>query len=149
MANRHNIPERRRYKRFKVKKELSDRRKHKRYTLRESTYAVLKPNQTRMGQLVDINEKGLTLHYFDIGACSRNIYESSELSLFLNEGILFLEDIPIKVVSEEIKPDRFSDDATAMKRLFVRFGVLTQEQEMRLDDFLLNRTKDVLQDRRS
>ncbi|MEA1948292.1 MAG: hypothetical protein U9N83_13430, partial [Thermodesulfobacteriota bacterium] len=94
MAKGKGLTERRKYKRFKVKKELSERRRHKRFNVKDTIFAVLKPHDIRLGQITDINEKGFAFYYIDIRECSNDFLESSKLSLFLNEGIIYLDKVP-------------------------------------------------------
>ncbi len=142
------IPERRRYRRFKVKKELSERRKYYRYRLKHSTYVVLNPGDTRLGQLVDISEKGVALHYFDIGVRSDRFFDSSELSLFISEGCLHLDKVPMKIIHGFRKADLSPYNSTAARRLFVKFGELTSDHKSRLKYFIENHTDGFVKDRR-
>ncbi|MCK4786266.1 MAG: hypothetical protein KAV87_21090 [Desulfobacteraceae bacterium] len=149
MAKGKGLTERRKYKRFKIKKELSERRRHKRFKVKDTIFAVLKPHDIRMGQITDINEKGFAFYHIDIRECSNDFLESSKLSLFLNEGIIYLDKVPIKSISKLRIADRFISDFITMKHLFLQFGELTPHQKSRLKYFLRNHTDGFLQDRRS
>jgi hypothetical protein len=142
------IPERRRYRRFKVKKELSERRKHYRYRLKHSTYVVLNPGNTRLGQLVDISEKGVALHCFDIGVRTDRLFDSSELSLFTGEGSLYLNNLPVKIIPGFGKADMLPYDSAGARRLFVKFEEITFDQKSRLKYFIKNHTDGFSKDRR-
>jgi hypothetical protein len=148
MAKEKGLTERRKYKRFKVKKELSERRRHKRFKVRDTVFAILKPHDIRLGQITDINKKGFAFYYIDIRDCSKDLFEASKLSLFLNDGIIFLDKIPIKSISKMRISDRFISDFIKMKHLFLQFGELTHHQKSRLNNFLRKHTDGFLQDRR-
>jgi len=149
MAKKKGLTERRKYKRFKVRKELSERRRHQRFKVRDTIFAVLKPHDIRLGQITDINEKGFAFYYIDIRDFSNDLFEASKLSLFLNEGIIYLDKVPIKSISKLRVADRFISDFITMKHLFLQFGELTHHQKSRLKHFLRKHTDGFLQDRRS
>ncbi|MCP4681220.1 MAG: hypothetical protein GY864_02680 [Desulfobacterales bacterium] len=139
--------ERRKHIRFKVKKELAERRKHQRFKAKETTYILLKPQSTRMGQIVDINKNGIAFLYINIGTQSEEFLNSFELSLFLSEGILYLS-IPIQTMSHFEMADRFPHSSVKMKRSYVKFGKMTQQERSQLTFFLENHTNGFLEDRR-
>ncbi len=139
--------ERRKHIRFKVKKELAERRKHKRFKAKETTYILLKPQSIRMGQIADISKKGITFHYINTGTQSERFLHSFELSLFLSEGDHYLS-MPIQSISKFEIADRFPYSSVTMKRSFIKFGKMTQQENSQLKYFLKNHTDGFLEDRR-
>lgn len=148
MANGKGLTERRKHKRFKAKKSLTERRKHKRFKAKDTTFVVLKPHDTRLGQITDVSEKGIASYYLDVEERSSEILKSSKLSLFLSDGLIYLDEVPIKSISKFRMTHRFISDFITMTRLFFRFGELTHHQKSRLKYFLWNHTDGFLQDRR-
>ena len=84
MANGKGLTERRKHKRFKAKKSLTERRKHKRFKAKDTTFVVLKPHDTRLGQITDVSEKGIASYYLDVEERSSEILKSSEYNHFMD-----------------------------------------------------------------
>ena len=101
---------------------------------------MLNPGNTRLGQLVDISEKGVALHCFDIGVRTDRLFDSSELSLFIGEGSPYLNNLSVKIIPGFGKSDLLPYDSAGARRLFVKFEEITFDQESRLKYFIKNHT---------
>jgi hypothetical protein len=110
---------------------------------------VLNPGNTRLGQLVDISKNGVALHCFDIGVRTDRLFDSSELSLFIGEGSLYLNNLPVKIIHSFGKADLLPYDSAAARRLFVKFEELTFDQKSQLKYFIKNHTDGFSKDRRN
>jgi hypothetical protein len=124
--------------------ELVGRRKHTRYEVPIGSFVTLGPNDTILGQIIDISMGGLAFRYID----SKKPTDGSHLDIFLTERDFCLGKIPIKTISDyEIDNtvvckivDGVHSSCKAMKRGSVQFGELTHHQEFQLEHFIQNYT---------
>ncbi len=131
------------------RKKLVNRRKNHRFNVKNNIFAVLKPQYTQMGKLIDINTTGLAFQYID---CIEDIHtytKPSELAIFLNKGNVYLDFIPVKTTyAYEIENDLFYN-STKIMRVSVQFSELVFDQLIQLEYFILNHTRETLEDRRA
>ena len=62
------------------RKELVERRKHRRFPVKDLTFAVPRKNSDRIGKVVDIGMGGLAFHYSGAGEWSDKSLESFTIS---------------------------------------------------------------------
>ena len=124
--------------------ELVEQRRHKRYQVPTGSFVALGPNDTILGQILDISMGGLAFRYLD----SKKPTDCSYLNIFLTERHSCLGNVPIKSVSDyEIDntvvckiPDGVPLSYRAMKRSSVQFGELTYHQRYQIEGFIQNHT---------
>lgn len=129
--------------------ENTNRRNLERFNVKDSIYAALRPNYIHIGQILDINKSGLAFQHLDGSEEPNNIVESSELLIFLNKGVVYIDKIPIKSILEIEFPDDLPYNSLKKKRICIQFGKLTFNQSVQLEYFILNHTNEVLRDRRN
>ena len=118
-------------------KQRIERRQSKRFKVAEGVFAALINHSSKLGQIKDISEKGLSFRYID---SDEGRSEARELKIILSSGGLCLEGIPFKEVTDfEIKSE-FSFSSIKMRRIGLEFGKLTPEQQTNLSDFIENHT---------
>jgi len=119
------------------RKELAERRRHKRFQAQEGAFAVVRPESTKLGQIIDISQGGLAFRYTVTGARANGAFE---VDIFLAGDGFCLEKIPIKTVSDLKVPKKFSNGSLPMRRCGVQFGELTDNQIAQLEYFIQNHT---------
>ncbi len=130
------------------KSEYMNRRKSKRFKVMENIFAVLKPNYTQMGQVIDINKSGLSFQYIDSAEDETSTSSRPKLAIFLNKGDIYLDNIPVKTTSiYEIEDVLFYNSLKKM-RIGIQFNELAFNQLIQMEYFILNHTRDILEDRR-
>lgn len=130
------------------KAELVEQRRHKRYQVPTGLFVALGPNDTILGQILDISMGGLAFRYLD----SKKPTDCSYLNIFLIEHDFCLGNVPITSVSDyEIDNtvvckivDGVPLSCRAMKRSSVQFGELTYHQRYQIEGFIQNHTTDEL-----
>ena len=123
-------------------KKLGDRRRHKRFHVRETAFVVLRaPFSTNVGQITDISIDGLTFSYID-GVKRSNSY--SELDILLSNRSFYLDKIPFKTISDCKAPNKVPFSSIEMRRSGVQFGKLTPNQISQLKYFIWHYTTDVV-----
>jgi hypothetical protein len=119
------------------KKKLTERRKLKRFRVQEDAFAVIRPDCTRLGQIMNISYEGLAFQY-PVAAHQGNV--ASEIDIFLKGDSFYLEDIPFETVSDRRATRKASKGFLPMRRCSVRFKDLTGTQIAQLEYFIQNHT---------
>ena len=118
-----------------VENNSAERRKHKRYKVKRGAYAV---DTARPGLIEEIGLGGMSFRYIE-----RKTWPEDNCRLdivFGEDENLRLDRFPYRVVSEhEISDERFTEVKVVKKRR-VAFGDLSDDQVMRLRDFILFNT---------
>jgi hypothetical protein len=124
--------------------EIVEQRQYKRYEVPTGSFVALGPQNSILGQIIDISMGGLAFRYMD----SKKPIGESYLDIFLTERNFCLGKVPIKAVSDyeidntvtcklvEGVPYR----CTAMRRSGVQFGELTHNQMSQFEHFIQNHT---------
>jgi hypothetical protein len=120
------------------KKDFIERRKHRRYQVRDGAFAALiSGSNAKLGLISDICEGGLAFRYVvddsdqigcGEGNCTLDI-------LFDAEGY-FLESLPCTTVWERPLRSEDSFSHLAIQKCSVHFGPLTPEQKSQLSYFI-------------
>lgn len=122
----------------KDRRLTADKRKHKRYQVRDLTFVKLSSeSEEDMGQILDISKGGLALRYLVTSEKSENF---SELDIFVTGDSFTIDQIPFKTVSNLLLENRSPFSPTILKRFGVQFKELTSDQDSRLDHFISNYT---------
>lgn len=109
-----------------------ERRREKRYILRDGTYAFLRPPANKIGQIIDISMSGLSFCYFSTNGASRDAHG---LDLLVDEG-LCLEDIPYTTVNDFILPNEQPFSQITMRRRCIKFGSLSPRHRQHLQNII-------------
>ena len=117
------------------RKKFAERRKHKRYQAQEGAFAVVRPEFTKLGQIIDISHGGLAFRYCVTGPKAN---EALELDIFLTGDGFYLEKIPFETVTDRRMSKKFSHAYLPTRRCGVRFGELTRIQIAQLEYFIQN-----------
>ena len=139
MADRRAQTERRKIQRpnSSERREKMDRRRKKRFRVREGAFAALVNRENKLGQIKDISLVGLSFRYI---ANEGQSIHPSELRIILAGSGLFLDNLPYKTVSDFEVTNGFTFSSLKMRQRHLAFGDLNSYQESRLNDFILNYT---------
>jgi hypothetical protein len=108
-----------------------ERRRHKRYRVREGALAFL---GSIPGKIIDISRGGVSVNYV---VFEKGPEQVLKLDIFFPEEDFFLPGIPACVVSEIDSPAKLPFSAVQTKRIGVRFDGLSEKQEAALERYLL------------
>ena len=143
-----------------ARKNRTERRRHKRFSAKEKTFAFIKSSKSRLdrigqmsmaeivcavykskpvkiGQIVDVSQGGLSFDFVD-GANPDS--ERSFLDILSAGDKFHLDKIRFRTVRETRIEDDPSLNPIAMKKQVVQFVGLTAEQTSKLENFLRNHT---------
>ncbi len=121
------------------KKNQAERRRFKRFRVQEGAFAALRPHFTKLGQIIDTGEGGLSFRYVAIDTWAE---EGSELDIVFAGSAVYLEKLPVRVVSDIPMPKESPFGTFVTRRLSVQFGELSPRQRSQLDQFLNEHTLD-------
>ena len=114
------------------RKELVERRRHRRFPVKDLTFAVPRKNSDRIGKVVDIGMGGLAFHYSGAGEWSD---KSLELDIFRADSDFYLTNVECKLISDRDISNDFPDN-TMMRRSCVEFNGLAKDKRSRLEEFI-------------
>jgi hypothetical protein len=119
------------------KKDLIERRKHKRFKARQGAFAVLTSDYNKLGQIKDIGKGGLSFFYVAGGEQTDRF---SEIEIFLIGDEIgddfYLKKIPVRTVVDFEVDNKVSFSSLPMRQLSMYFEKLTSGQIFLLNYFL-------------
>lgn len=113
--------------------EFVERRRLKRFKVKEGAFAALMPGSSKLGQILDLGKGGLSFLYIDTGEA---VDGSTEIDIYLAGNGFYLSKLPITTVSDIRVPNKIPINPIVMRRQGVQFGELTPEQTSSLDSFM-------------
>jgi len=122
-----------------------ERRKHKRYSVKPGVFAVIGPDSSRMGQIVDISPDGLAFYYKN---CRDKISKSYKMSILFDDSLEasyspFIFDVT--VISDIVIEDDSPFSNAVIKRFGMRFSDLTYYQRAWLTECIRDHTTGLLE----
>jgi hypothetical protein len=113
------------------KDKVADKRKFKRFDVKEGAFAVLCYKPTIMGQIINMSINGLGVIYK-----GKRLPESSQIDMFIKTAGFNLEEIPVKTISDHKIGGKFPFRSANIWHRSIQFGELTDEQKSQLGQFL-------------
>jgi len=130
------------------------RRTHKRYKVKDDSFAVLYQNSSKLGQIIDISIAGFSFRYSDSQFIDNDrdgkafLYHDHRQGLenftvfdiFLVDSGIYIDRLPCKIVSNFEIDAPGSSNSISMKRCCIQFNELVPEQIFDLAYFIKNCT---------
>ena len=113
--------------------EFVERRRLKRFKVKEGAFAALMPDSNKLGQILDLGKGGLSFLYIDTGETADG---STTLDIYVAGNGFYLSKIPVTIVSDVRVPNKIPINPIVMRRHGVQFGEMTPEQTLSLDSFI-------------
>ena len=114
-----------------TKKQVVERRKHKRIQVERGAFVGVGPHFEQVGPLIDISMDGLSFRYL----AGEKHAKGLSLDIFMTDRDYYLGYVPFKVVSDS-KTRVHPSGCLTTRRCCVKFGGLTESQMSRLEDFI-------------
>ncbi len=114
----------------------SERRAHKRFSVKEGAFAVIKEQhdtKTTIGQVIDISECGLAFKYMAGGEPVKSVHK---LDIFFSGQGIQLKGISFKIISDIGIENSFTFSSVLMRRGCLQFQNLTQIHRDQLNKFI-------------
>jgi hypothetical protein len=120
-------------------REISERRKDKRFQAPRGAFAVLvrEPDFAQLGQIVDIGRHGLAFRYMDKPERGGG---SLKLDILLRRRNFCLEGVAVKTISDFEIDNQATNPSHRTRRRGVKFLGLTHNQKFELEHFIRNYT---------
>ena len=116
---------------------IADRRRKKRYIVKDGAFAALINQNQRLGQIRDISLVGLSFRYID---GDEQFHPDSVLKIILAGCGLYLDNLPYEPVNDYEIDYGNTFSFIKVRQMHLAFGELTQQQIRRLDQFIINHT---------
>ncbi len=117
--------------------EEVERRKYKRFKVKKGAFAILWPHSKKIGEIIDISRSGLAFCYF----ADENLPdESIAVDIFWHDHSFHLDNIPCKTVYENEIADEPPSTHATMKRIGVQFEDVIASKSSQLNHFIRNYT---------
>jgi len=112
-----------------------ERRKDKRFKLKEPVFAILYSAPTKTAQVVDISRGGLALRYVKSEEGSSVI---DKLDIFKSDFSFYMDNIKAKTVSDIAVVGEKINSSKEIRRCGLQFEDLTKSQISQLESFIQN-----------
>jgi hypothetical protein len=119
------------------KAEGDERRENKRFHASTGAFAVLGPNSTKVGRVIDISLSGLAFRHVDKEEPLNGL---NELDVFMIDDEFHVNNIPFEAVSHYEIINEGPLALIRTKQSSLRFGELTPSQRSQLEYFIHNHT---------
>jgi c-di-GMP-binding flagellar brake protein YcgR len=114
----------------------SERRKYKRFNVKDLAIAVPNIPSSQIGRIVNISKGGMAVRYLEQ---SNWLGNAAAVDILVNSNFL-MADIPIENVFDFKVENHFSFSIINERQCCLQFGALPPEQELLLDDFIIKYT---------
>ncbi len=112
-----------------------DRRTHKRFKVREESFAFIENDSKILCKIRNISRGGVSLVTI---ANAEHIPEFFDTDIFVTGRVFYLKDVPSKKISESYLDTKNLFSTFVKSRVGIEFGDLDKEQASQLEVFLKN-----------
>ena len=120
-----------------IQKNSFERRKDKRFKLKDPAFAIMHYSPTTIGQITDISRSGLAIRYVKNGKASNKL---NELDIFKSDFRFYIDNIKVKTISDMEIIDKTIIGSIELRRCGIQFEDLSNNQISRLENFIQNFT---------
>ncbi len=110
-----------------------ERRKHKRFNVKKGAFVALSSDYNKMGQIKDIGGGGLSFLYYGAG---EKLNGSAEVEIFSTVDDFYLKKLRVRIVSDLAQGNKDSSSSISMRQVGMRFEKLMPKQKFLLDYFM-------------
>ncbi len=110
-----------------------ERRKHKRFNVKKGAFVVLSSDYNKMEQIKDIGGGGLSFLYYGAGEKSNG---STEVDILSTVDDFYLKKLRVRIVSDLAQGNKDSSSSISMRQVSMRFEKLRPKQKFLLNYFL-------------
>lgn len=118
---------------------VTDSREFRRFRVKDGNLAVIRGDSIMTAPIIDINMKGLALHYMK--NCEICPAEAHKLDIFSAAADFFLTDLPFEMASESETTCNKPHCVNPMQRCGIKFGELSPDQISQLNYFIKHHTE--------
>lgn len=111
--------------------KMKDKRRRPRFQVQDGAYTVLGYQPTIMGQIINISTDGLAVIYE-----GKRLEASAEIDLFISDAGFYLEQIPVKIISDYKVAGGFPFVSKTKWQRSMQFAKLNDDQKSQLEHFI-------------
>jgi len=119
------------------RKDISERRKQKRFKAVNGAFAAVRDNANQLGQIRDISFGGLAFKYL---ANERINNGARALDIFISRHQVYIKNIPFQPVRDTMIEKENPLSTVSVRQLGVKFGRLNADQLSRLKHMIQHHT---------
>lgn len=120
-----------------IRKDFAERRKDKRFKVKDPAFAVMYYSPTKIGQITDISRSGVAVRYIKNGDGSG---ELDQIDIFKSDFKFYMDNIKAKTVSDVEVIDKSVSDSKGIRRCGIQFENLSNYQISQIESFIQNYT---------
>lgn len=110
-----------------------DRRTHKRFRVREESFAFIENGSKILCKIKNISKGGVSLVTI---ANAEHIPEIFDMDIFVTGRVFYLKDVPSKKISQAYLDSKSLFTTFVKSRVGIQFGELDSDQTVQLDNFI-------------
>jgi len=119
------------------KKKLIKHKGYKRFSVKETLVAEIRPYSILRGQIIDISLDGLSFIYLKpVSLHLDEILKYFELAILLKGNIVLMERVPCKTISDIEMPKDFQCMIMQKRQFSVKFDRLSSNQKTQLQSII-------------
>lgn len=118
-------------------RETVDRRRNKRFTPKETSFAVIDSAKSLIGQINNISKGGVLFQYVDE---MKRISDVTTVDLFMTNSNFCLRNLKVKTISDNEAVNIQAYGAVPLRQHRAEFKELSYMQDLLMDYFLLKYT---------
>ncbi len=119
-------------RKIETEEDFTDKRRHKRYRLRDMAFAVVDRDPTLRAEIVDISTGGVAIRYRKENGTAIQPFQELDL-LAPGFGFFYIGKIRASIVSDYQVIGKNTPESNETRRCGLRFENLTREQTTRLE----------------
>jgi len=116
----------------------NERRKHRRYRVKDNVFTVINPKPVKVVPIIDIGMGGIGI-YLDEGG--RWLDTSSQLEIMVADCSFYLEKLPFRIVADVRAFPNNNSSLMDGRRYSIKFGNLSPGQKSHLKYFIRHHTE--------
>ena len=117
-----------------------ERRKNPRYCVRDSAFAIFRPEPVKLVPIVDISLGGLGIGVNGIKMSADGLNGAARLEILMDDGYFYMDNLPYQLLPQYRSFPR--NDVGSFQNIYgVKFGDLMSSQQNQLKYFIRNHTR--------
>jgi len=130
---------------MRSRKDLYDRRKHRRFKVPVDAFAIIKKPSFKLGQITDMSKGGISFYYIGEKEFANNGFS---VDILLADNDFYIDNLPVNIVSNIIVPVWAPREKAIFKRCGFKFRDLNSSQKSKLSFFVPTQSGGFIKDQR-
>jgi hypothetical protein len=121
-----------------TKEVLAERRKFRRFRVKNPAFVVFNTEPTKLGEIIDISMSGLSFRY--MVDSEELVNQSRELDILFGDDDFYLDRLLFVTISDRMTSNGLPFSTMLMRRRGVQFSDLSAPQQSELEYFITHNT---------